>query len=124
MTPKVLVVDDQPYMHVLLKHHLARHGFEMLNAGNGREAVEVAMRELPALILMDVMMEEMDGLAALKQLKAQAATASIPVIMITANAHHVTRTEAEAAGAVLYFTKPFSPTQLLREIQRLVPTTG
>ena len=113
-------------MHVLLRHHLTRAGFTMLKAGNGREAIELATRELPAAVIMDVMMEEMDGLAALKQLKSADGTKNIPVIMITANAHQITRDDAEKSGAALFLTKPFSPTKLLLEIQKLVlpaPTT-
>ena len=120
MTQKILVVDDEPYMHVLLRHHLTRAGFTMLKAGNGREAIELATRELPAAVIMDVMMEEMDGLAALKQLKSADGTKNIPVIMITANAHQITRDDAEKSGAALFLTKPFSPTKLLLEIQKLV----
>lgn len=124
MTPKILVVDDQPYMHALMRHHLARAGFEMLPASNGRQALEAASRENPAAIIMDVMMDEMDGLTALKHLKAEAATQTIPVIMITANAHHVTREDAEHSGAALFLTKPFSPTKLILEIQRLLAATA
>jgi CheY-like chemotaxis protein len=118
---KALVVDDEPYMHRLLRHHLQRAGFQMLGAGNGREAIEVARREAPDLIVMDVMMPGMDGLSALKELKGTESTKSIPVIMITANAHHITRQEAEASGAALFLTKPFSPTQLLQVVRALVP---
>ena len=121
MTHKILVVDDEPYMHVLLRHHLQRAGFATLKADNGREAIEVATRELPAAVIMDVMMEEMDGLAALKQLKSADGTKNIPVIMFTANAHQITRDVAEASGAALFMTKPFSPTKLMLEIQKLVP---
>ena len=120
MPLKILVVDDEPYMHALLGHHLQRSGFEPLKASNGREAVEVATRERPTLIVMDVMMEEVDGLTALKQLKAQDETKQIPVIMITTNAHQVTRDVAQTSGAALFLTKPFSPTKLLLEIQKLV----
>ena len=120
MACKVLVVDDEPYMRRLLQHHLQRAGFETLDASNGREAVELAQRESPNLIVMDVMMAEMDGLTALKELKKSAATNSIPVIMITASAHHITRQEAEASGAVLFLTKPFSPTQLLMAVRSFV----
>lgn len=121
MAFKVLVVDDEPYMHRLLKHHLERAGFQMLNANNGREAIELAGQNLPNLIVMDVMMAEMDGLTALKQLKMAEPTRDIPVIMITASAHHVTRQEAETSGAALFLTKPFSPTQLLMAVRTLVP---
>lgn len=121
MAFKVLVVDDEPYMHRLLQHHLERAGFEMLNAHNGLEAVQVARQNLPNLIIMDVMMAEMDGLSALKELKKTEPTRRIPVIMITASAHHVTRQEAETSGAALFLTKPFSPTQLLMAVRTLVP---
>ena len=120
MTPKILVVDDEPYMHVLLRHHLQRSGFATLKAINGREAIETATREQPSAVVMDVMMEQMDGLAALKELKASDRTKGIPVIMITANAHQITRDAAEASGAALFMTKPFSPTKLMQEIKRLV----
>lgn len=120
MQNKILVVDDEPYMHVLLRYHLHRAGFEALKATNGREAVETATREKPAAVIMDVMMEEMDGLAALKHLKSQEETKQIPVVMITANAHQITRDVAEASGAAVFMTKPFSPTKLMLEIQRLV----
>jgi two-component system chemotaxis response regulator CheY len=72
---------------------------------------------------MDVMMPDMDGLAALKQLKESEATRGIPVIMITASAQALTRQEAEASGAALFFTKPFSPTQLLEDIKRLLTSS-
>ena len=121
MTHKILVVDDEPYMHVLLRHHLQRAGFATLKAGNGREAIEVATRELPSAVIMDVMMEEMDGLAALKHLKSVDGTKNIPVIMITANARQITRDDAEKSGAALFLTKPFSPTRLMLEIQKLMP---
>ena len=124
MAQKVLVVDDEPYMHRLLQHHLHRAGYETLDAINGREAVEVAQRESPQLIVMDVMMAEMDGLTALKELKKSDMTNAIPVIMITASAYHITRQEAEASGAALFLTKPFSPTQLLMAVRTLVPEAG
>jgi len=120
-TPKVLVVDDEPYMHALLQHHLKRAGYEALKAANGREALASAVQDQPALIVMDIMMEEMDGLAALQELKKEPSTSGIPVVMITANAHNVTRQQAEESGAVLFLTKPFSPSQLIQEIQKLVP---
>ncbi|MDB6019117.1 MAG: Response regulator consisting of a CheY-like receiver domain and a winged-helix DNA-binding domain [Pedosphaera sp.] len=121
MTKKILVVDDEYYMHRLMQHHLLRAGYSMVTARNGREALEKAAGEAPDLVIMDVMMAEMDGLTALKQLKETKATSEIPVIMITASAHFVTRQESESSGAAGFFTKPFSPTQLLLEIKRLLP---
>ena len=118
---KILIVDDEPTVHRLLQHHLERAGYELLAATNGREAIEMARREDPQLIVMDVMMAEMDGITALRCLKKEEDTREIPVIMITANAHSVTKQESEAAGASYFLTKPFSPKQLISEIRRLLP---
>ena len=121
MAFKILIVDDEPYMHRLLQYHLEHAGFQILNALNGRTALEIAQRELPNLIVMDVMMAELDGLSTLKELKKGDETKTIPVIMITASAHQVTRQEAETSGAALFLTKPFSPTQLVTAVRTLVP---
>ena len=125
MTKQILVVDDDQLMHRLFQHHLERAGYQVLSALNGREALEIAARQPPPLlIVMDIMMPDIDGLAALRELKKADATKSIPVIIITANSHHLTRKESEACGAAIFLTKPFSPTQLLNEIRRLAPITG
>lgn len=121
MTNQILVVDDDPVMHRLFQHHLERAGYQMLSAKNGLEALEVASREKPGLIVMDIMMPDKDGLAALRELKKADATKTIPVIVITANSHFMTRKESENSGAAMFLTKPFSPTQLLNEIRRIVP---
>src|SRR5688572_26931194 len=123
MGQKILVVDDEPYMHRLMQHHLGRAGYELISARNGREAIDLALSQTPQLVIMDVMMAEMDGLTALKLLKQGETTRAIPVIMITANAQAVTRIESESSGAAIFLTKPFSPTQLLMEIRRLIAET-
>jgi two-component system, chemotaxis family, chemotaxis protein CheY len=120
MPKKILVVDDEAFMHTFMAHHLARAGYEVVAARNGREGIDKAAHEAPHLVVMDVMMAEMDGLAALRELKQNAATRSLPVIMITTSAQMLTRQESEASGAALFLTKPFSPTQLLQEIKRLL----
>ena len=66
---KILIADDDTLMHMLYRHHLERAGFQVLTATNGREALEVAARELPQLIFMDIMMPEVDGMTALRELK-------------------------------------------------------
>jgi len=118
MAQKILIVDDEPFMLRLIQHHLEHAGFEMIEARNGREAVEAATREMPRVVVMDAMMPDMDGFAALRQLKQLEATRAIPVIMLTANPHKYTREEAETSGAAIFLTKPFSPTQLIAEIRR------
>src|ERR1700743_751360 len=123
MMKQILVVDDDQLMHRLFQHHLERAGYQMVSALNGREAIDIASRQPPQLIVMDIMMPEVDGLSALRELKKVEATKSIPVIIITANSHYLTRKEFETCGAAIYLTKPFSPTQLLNEIRNLVPPT-
>ncbi len=115
----ILVVDDEPHMRKLIEIHLKRAGYTIKSAKNGREALTIAASEGPDLIVMDVMMSEMDGLTALSQLKKDPATQAIPVIMLTARGHSMTRQEAEESGAEAFLNKPFSPTQLLSEIKNL-----
>lgn len=118
--PKILIVDDEPHMLRVTEFSLRRGGYQLLIGRNGREAIELADREQPALIVMDVLMPELDGLGALRLLKQSPKTASIPVIMLTARGHVMTRQDAEDSGASLFLTKPFSPNQLLTEAKRLI----
>jgi CheY-like chemotaxis protein len=120
MTPKILIVDDEPHMLRVTELSIKKGGFDIVIGRNGREAVELATREKPALIVMDVSMPEMDGLTALQFLKCNPDTAAIPVIMLTVRGQAVTRHQAELSGAAVYLTKPFSPSQLLAEVRRLL----
>jgi CheY-like chemotaxis protein len=124
MSNQILVVDDDPVIHRLLQHHLQRAGYQMLSATNGREAFDIASREHPGLIVMDVMMPEVNGLDALRELKKADATKDIPVIVITANSHAIVSKESGLAGGAVFMTKPFSPAQLLNEVRRLLPLNG
>src|SRR5256885_15623904 len=108
MSQKILIVDDDPLMPLLLQHHVERAGYQLSTAQNGRQAIEIAERELPHLIVMDIMMSEMDGLTALRQLKKTDATKHIPVIVIASSAHRMAQQEAELAGASGFLMKPFS----------------
>jgi len=120
MTRKILIVDDEPHMLRVTELSLKKGGFQLVLGRNGREAVELAARERPNLIVMDVVMPEMDGLDALALLKKNPDTAAIPVIMLTSRGQTVAKQQAEIAGAAVYITKPFSPSQLLAEVQRIL----
>ncbi len=122
MSRKVLIVDDEPHMLRLTELSLKKDGYQILTARSGREAIELASRELPALIVMDVTMPEMDGITALRHLKATPSTSAIPIIMLTTRGQTITRTEAQGSGAALYLTKPFSPSSLAAEARRLIST--
>jgi CheY-like chemotaxis protein len=121
MAQRILVVDDDPLMHWVTQRYLERAGFEMLSAKNGIEALDLAHRERPQLIILDVRMTEMDGLAVLRKLKESEATRSIPVIMVTVSSDHLTKLKSESSGAAGFVTKPFQPAQLLAEIRSLIP---
>ncbi len=123
MPQKILIVDDEAFMLRVTELSLKKGGYQLIFGRNGVEAVQLAASELPALIVMDVQMPEMDGLAALRHLKQNPATAGIPVIMLTARGHVLTRQDAEGSGAALFLTKPCSPMQLLKEVQRILGKT-
>ncbi len=120
---KILMVDDDALMHRLYQQHLERAGFQLLSTSDSARALELAERELPQLIIMDVIMAGMDGLTALRQLKRSETTKSIPVIVVTGSIseHHASRREAMLSGAASFLTKPLSPSQLLAEVRRVVP---
>ncbi len=120
MPAKVLIVDDEPHMLRVAELSIKKGGYDIVIGRNGRDALALAALEQPGLIIMDVTMPEMDGLTALALLKADTATAHIPVIMLTVRGQTHTREQAESSGAALYLTKPFSPAQLLAEARLLL----
>ncbi len=116
MRPKILVVDDEPDVVELITFNLRTRGFETFTASNGLEALIKARRFQPDLVVLDVMMDGLDGLSVCEILHTQPATKSIPVIMVTAAAGEIARLNSLAAGAVDFLTKPFSPQELVRRI--------
>lgn len=116
----ILIADDEIYMLRLLDATLRKGGFRVLQARNGADALKSVEAEQPNLIIMDVMMPDLDGLTAIHQLRQNDATAKIPVIVLSSKGHALTKVEAELAGASLFLTKPFSPNQLLTEVQRIL----
>jgi len=104
----------------LLEMTLKKGGYEVVSCRDGKEALTTAVTVLPQLIVLDVMMPGLDGLGALRQLKENPATKKIPVVVLSAKGHALTRVEAETAGAALFLTKPFSPNQLLGEVKKIL----
>jgi putative two-component system response regulator len=107
--PTILVVDDQPINVQLLKRKLEREGIEVSTAYSGLEALDSVLQNKPDLILLDVMMPDMTGYAVCQQLKADPATAAIPIIFITALTGPGDEVDAFEAGAVDFITKPLNP---------------
>ena len=121
---KILIADDEVYMLRLLEMTLKKGGYNILSCRNGQEALTMAAGTLPQLIVLDVMMPGLDGLEALRQLKGNSATRDIPVVVLSAKGHALTKVEAELAGAVLFLAKPFSPSQLLGEVQKILSSSS
>ena len=124
MAKKILAVDDEKHILRLVQINLEKAGYEVVTGSNGREALEKVRSEKPELVVMDVMMPEMDGFEALKQLKADPETANIPVIMLTAKAQDADVFHGWQSGADLYLTKPFNPMELLTFVKRIFDAKG
>ena len=116
---KILIVDDEPNVRRLVSNILSRD-YSMLTAADGKEAIRVAHRKQPDLILMDIMMPEMDGYSACHALKRDNATRTIPVVLITALRQELNKKFAVKVGADGYLTKPFCIQELRDKIARLI----
>ena len=110
--PIALVADDEAEVRGLVGEVLADVGFEIVLARDGLELVGLATRHLPRLVVADVMMPNMDGYTAVARLRGQAATADIPVIMITGCVDPAYAELSAGMGAFAHLTKPFSPVEL------------
>lgn len=122
--PKVLLVEDNEMNRDMLFRRLTRNGYDVVIAVNGQEGVEMAARERPDLILMDMSLPVLDGWEATRKLKADPATASIPVIALTAHAMESDREKALAAGCDDFDTKPIELPRLLEKMKAFVADAG
>ncbi len=122
--PKILLVEDNEMNRDMLSRRLARRGYEVLVAVDGEAGVEMATREAPALILMDMSLPGLDGWEATRRIKASPATQAIRVIALTAHAMAGDREKALAAGCDDFDTKPVDFERLLTKIQSLLGSQG
>ncbi len=120
MKSKILIVDDEPDALEVLGFKLREAGYAPLFAKDGARAITIARDERPALIVLDLMLPEVDGLEVCKILRRDPGTASIPVIMLTARAAEMDRVLGLELGADDYVTKPFSPRELVLRIKKLL----
>jgi CheY-like chemotaxis protein len=119
---RVLIVEDNGDMRDFLRRVLARHGYAHLEAGDGVDGLEIARRDHPDLILMDMSLPELDGFEATRQLKAAPSTQDIPIIAVTAHARPADEKRALEAGCDAYLSKPYSLHEFLDVVQRFLPT--
>ena len=118
---KVLIVDDEPNVRRLSRAILSKN-FDVVEAEDGKQAIEIANTQQPDVILMDMMMPKMDGLTACHAIKKDPATKSIPVIMVTAIGFELNIKLSQQMGATGYVTKPFTPNDLLDKIEQVLAT--
>jgi DNA-binding response OmpR family regulator len=121
---KIITIDDEAPIRNLIRHSLRREPYEIVEAGNGREGLEIIRRELPDLIVMDVVMPEMNGLDTLKAIRADAKIAHIPVLLLTGVR------DSEKLGAALqmprtkFLAKPFLVEALKADVRKMMAETN
>jgi two-component system, cell cycle response regulator DivK len=118
--PRVLLVDDYPDAREMYTEYLEFSGFDVVEAGNGQEALQRAVDATPDIILMDLSLPVMDGWEATRRLKEDARTSSIPVVVLTGHALAGMFEGAKRAGCDAFVTKPCLPEDLVKEIQNVL----
>ena len=121
MTQRILVIEDTEDNRQIIRDLLTSAGYEMLEAVDGLEGVEVAEREQPDLILMDIQLPGIDGYEATRRIRAIPSIAKVPIIAVTSYALSGDEAKTRAAGCDGYVAKPFSPRQLLAKVREFLP---
>lgn len=120
MKEKILIVEDEKDIVKMLDYNLKKEGFRTLSAYDGEDAIDLAHRERPDLILLDLMLPGIDGLEVCKSLKKEEKTSAIPIIMLTAKRQEADKIVGLELGADDYVTKPFSPKELIARIRAVL----
>ena len=116
-TSPILVVDDDAKIVALLRAYLEREGFQVITAGDGREALAAIEKEEPLLIVLDVMLPEVDGMAVLRRVRQES---DVPILMLSARGAVADRIQGLAEGADDYLPKPFSPAELVVRVKAVI----
>jgi len=116
----LLLAEDESNIVELIRYHAEQQGYRVLAAADGKRAVEIALREKPSVILLDLMLPEISGLDVCKLLKQNYKTQDIPILMVTAKAEEADVVLGLELGADDYITKPFSPRQLMARIKAVL----
>ena len=120
MKEKILIVEDEKDIAKMLEYNLKKEGFRTISASDGEDALDLAAREHPDLILLDLMLPGIDGLEVCRTLKKENKTAAVPIIMLTAKAQEADKIVGLELGADDYVTKPFSPRELIARIKAVL----
>ena len=122
MAKTVLVVDDSPTMRQMVAFTLTSAGFQVVEAGNGKEAVgKVNGGAKPDLVVTDLNMPEMDGITLIKEIRKMPALTFTPILMLTTEASDDKKKAGQAAGATGWIVKPFNPEQMMAVIKKVLP---
>jgi DNA-binding response OmpR family regulator len=122
--PVVVVADDDEDILMLVRATLTRAGYEVVVARDGAAALALLGERRPAAAVLDIAMPEVDGLEVLARIRADPATAELPVILLSARAQESDVAHGYELGASTYIRKPFSPHELSAALEALVPTSG
>ncbi len=117
---KVLVVDDEKDITALVAYHLEREGFQVLQAHDGLQALELVKRERPHLLVLDLMLPHLSGLDVCRRLRKEPDTARLPILMLTAKAEETDKVLGLELGGDDYLTKPFGPRELVARVKALI----
>ena len=117
----ILYVEDNEFNRKIVRQLLARTSYRLTEAFDGEAGVASALEAPPDLILMDIQLPKISGLDATRQLRDDARTAGVPIIVVTSFALSGDEHKAKAAGATAYLAKPYSPRELLAKIREIVP---
>ncbi len=114
---KLLLIDDDPNLILLVQDYLEFRGYAVITAENGREALDILKEEIPDMIICDVMMPEMDGYAFVKNVRENPRTEWIPVLFLSAKGQSQDRVKGLNTGADVYMVKPFEPEELVAQVE-------
>jgi DNA-binding response OmpR family regulator len=117
---KILVVDDDPYILMSLEFLMKKNGYDVMVARNGTEALELVRKQIPHLVLLDIMMPDVDGYEICKYIKKTAILKNTKVIFMSAKTKETDIKKGYDLGASLYVTKPFSTRDLVKQIKELL----
>lgn len=121
---KILIVDDEPDILEFLQYNLRKEGYEVVTANDGKQAIAVAERERPQLIILDIMMPELDGVETCRILRTRKEFADTPIAFLTARDEDYSQIMALDVGGDDYITKPIKPRVLVSRISALLRRTG
>ena len=116
----ILIADDNEDLRAMMRQLLESHGYRVLEAADGREAAEQAVRERPALVIMDLGMPDMDGLSAVAEIRRHVSAPETEILIVSAYDRLEFRTEAVAVGCGGFITKPVAPAALLKTTRLLL----